>query len=72
MSWLWIIGGVIVLMAVTSILPVLRTFFLGFTVAMVALLALHFQNNPGEAMAAYAGMGAFFMGRRPLLRILRL
>lgn len=72
MTWLWIIGGVIVLMALTSILPILRTFFWGFTVAMVIGLALHFQNNPGEASAAYAGMAAFFAGRRPLLRIIGL
>lgn len=72
MSWLWIIIGVMVLMLLSAVLPLLRRFFWGFTISVAVLLALHFRQNPEEAMAAYAGMGAFFVARRPLLRIIGL
>lgn len=72
MSWFWIIAGVMVIMALSAVLPLLRRFFWGFTISVAVLLALHFRQNPEEAMAAYAGMGAFFVARRPMLRILGL
>lgn len=71
-TWFWIVIGIILLMVLSAVLPILRRFVFAFTVAFVVLLAIHFKENPQEAMTAYAGLGAAFVARRPLLRVIGL
>lgn len=58
MSLMWGIVAAIVLMALISVSKVLRMFLFGFTLAAVGLLLLYWRDNPGEASAALAAMGA--------------
>lgn len=72
MTWLWIIGGIVVLMAVGAVWQVVARFFFAFAVAAAILLALHYRHDPGEAMLALASLGGVVVLRRPLFRLLRI
>lgn len=70
MSWVWIITGAVVLVALLGVFKWIRLFAFAFTIAAVALLLLHFQSDPVEAGAALAAMGGGLLAVRPLRRIL--
>lgn len=68
--WPLIIGGLIVLIAASAVFRIVARLIWAFTLAAAVLLAFHFRENPGEAMTAYAALGAGHLVRRPLVRIL--
>lgn len=69
MSWLWLVIGAVVLSALLGLTQHLRRLVLGFVLALVVLLALHFQTNPTEATAALATLTAGLAAARPLRRM---
>lgn len=70
MTWVWVIGGLVALMALGAVAKVFARFFFAFALAAAVLLALHFRENPGEASAAFAALGGVVLLRRPVLRLL--
>lgn len=70
MTALWIVGGIVVLMALSAVWNVIAKFFFAFVLAAGVLLLLHFRSNPEEAMVAMAGLGGAVLLRRPLVRII--
>lgn len=69
MTFLWIIAAIIVLMAFSAVWKVLTRFVFAFCAAAAVMLAIHFQQDPGEASVALAGLGGALMLRRPLMRM---
>ncbi|PIE18322.1 MAG: hypothetical protein CSA65_05275 [Proteobacteria bacterium] len=70
MSWAWIIGAVVVVMALSAVWQVLARFVFAFTLAAGVLLIAHFRENPGEAMAGLAALGGLTLLRRPLTKLI--
>lgn len=71
MTWAWIIGAIIVLMALSAVWHIFTRFLFAFSAALTVLLLLHFRTNPGEASVALAGLGGTVLLRRPLIRMIR-
>jgi len=58
MNLVWGIVAVVVLLALIAVSRVLRLFLLAFALAACGLLLFYWQDNPAEATAALAAMGA--------------
>lgn len=58
MSLVWGIVAAVVLVALLAVTRVLRLFLFAFALAAGGLLLVYWQDNPAEASAALAAMGA--------------
>lgn len=70
MNWVWIIAGVVVLLALLAVGRLLRRLVLGFALAAGLLLGLHAREAPGEALAALGVMAAGLRLARPVRRLM--
>lgn len=67
-SWAFVIGAIVVLVALSGVFQIINRFFWAFTIAAAVMLYFHFQNNPGEAAMGYAALFGGHALKRPFAR----
>jgi len=65
----WLILGAVLIAALLPMMKWVRRFLWAFSVAFIALMLIHMQNNPGEATLALGTMGGGLMFARPIRRM---
>jgi len=69
MTYEWLILGAVLIVAILPMIKWLRRLLWAFSVAFVALMLIHMQQNPGEATLALGALGGGLMFARPVRRM---
>ena len=69
MTYEWLILGAVLIVAILPMIKWLRRLLWAFSVAFVALMLIHMQQNPGEATLALGTLGGGLMFARPVRRM---